>query len=76
MEIMWEVSDGYVGGSRPQYTEIDDGDILECDSVDEAMDMVQEYLQEDFEQNISWSMDDFEEVKKQVKKMFEDAKEE
>lgn len=40
MRIKWEVNDGYMGGSRPQHLELDDQDILECQDVEEAMQLV------------------------------------
>jgi len=54
MEISWEVEDGYVGKSRPQHTIIDDGDLSECETVDEAMQMINDSIQEDFDSNITW----------------------
>lgn len=35
MEITWEVEDGYMGGSRPQTTTIDDGELLDCETTEE-----------------------------------------
>lgn len=30
MRVTWEVDDGYVGGKRPQHTEIPDDELAEC----------------------------------------------
>ena len=46
LEISWEVDDGYVGPSRPQYLTLDATDFEGCESVDEAMQYVYEDLQE------------------------------
>lgn len=60
MEITWEVEDGYVGKSRPQYTEIYDDDIRECESIKEAVELIEEAVQEDFESKITWGFVDSE----------------
>ena len=35
MEVTWEICDGYVGGSRPQTTEVPDDELSECETEDE-----------------------------------------
>ena len=54
MEINYEVEDGYCGGSRPQSVEVDDYEIIECETLSEAIILVEECVQEDFEQKVSW----------------------
>ena len=54
MKIRWEVDDGYVGKSRPQYTEIDDEELAECSDDEERQQLIDEYVQQDFENKISW----------------------
>jgi hypothetical protein len=49
MRIDWEVDDGYAGPSRPQSSNIDDDEILEYDTLEEAMRFVNDCIQEDFE---------------------------
>ncbi len=56
MEITWQVSDGYVGGSRPHTTEIPDDELEECETEEERQDLINDYIQNDFEQEISWSI--------------------
>ena len=51
---MWYVDDGYVGRDRPHYTEVDDDDLAECKTEEEKDELIESYIQEDFEQNISW----------------------
>ena len=56
MRVTWEVEDGYVGKSRPQHTEIPDDELSDCETEDEKQHLIEEYIQSDFEQNISWSI--------------------
>ena len=58
MEILWEVEDGYAGKSRPQHTMIDDEEIQECETLDEAIEVIEGYVQNDLNNNISWSYRD------------------
>lgn len=58
--IEWEVYDGYVGGSRPQETEIDE-DLLGMDWSEydelteyEKEEIVNDIIQEQFNEEISW----------------------
>lgn len=57
MEIQWRVEDGYAGGARPQGTEVDDEDILDCETVEEAVAMIEECVQEDFGNKVSPAWD-------------------
>lgn len=54
MQFEWEVDDGYAGKSRPQKTEVPDDEIMECESLDEAIVLVHDSVQEDFNQRVSW----------------------
>lgn len=56
MKVRWEVEDGYVGGSRPHYTEVDDEELAECETEQERQNLIDEYIQEDFEQTVTWSV--------------------
>ena len=55
MKVRWEIEDGYLGKSRPQYTSIDDAE-LEGLSEDERQELISEYVQVDFEQRITWAI--------------------
>ena len=44
MEIRWEVDDGYVGGSAPQHTEVDDEEIMECGTVQDAISLINDCI--------------------------------
>lgn len=54
MIIRWQVQDGYCGGSRPQTTHIDDEELKEFETDEEREEFIESYIQEDFEQTISW----------------------
>lgn len=56
MEVTWEICDGYVGGSRPQTTEVPDDELSECETEDEREALINSYVQTDFEQNVSWEI--------------------
>lgn len=54
MRVTWEVEDGYCGKSRPQHTDIDDDELAECETDEDREQLIADYVQEDFEQNITW----------------------
>jgi hypothetical protein len=54
MKVRWQVNDGYAGGARYQYTDIPDGELNDL-SKQEREDLIAEYIQDDFEQKITWS---------------------
>ena len=54
MRVTWEVEDGYCGKSRPQHCEVDDDELAECKTEEERNKLIEETIQSDFEQNISW----------------------
>lgn len=56
MEIRWEVADGYVGKSRPQTTEIPDEELEACETEEERQQLIYDYVQDDFEQKITWNL--------------------
>jgi hypothetical protein len=54
MRIIWEVDDGYCGGSRPQILEIPDEEFEYCDTEEEKDNLISGRVQEDFENVVSW----------------------
>ena len=56
MKVRWEVEDGYISGSRPHTTEVDDDELSECDTEEERQEVINDTIQNDFEQKISWSI--------------------
>ena len=58
MKVKWEIDDGYIGGSRPQITEIPDDVINGCMDDQEKQMVIDEYIQSDFEKEITWFITD------------------
>lgn len=56
--VEWEIEDGYVGASRPQKTKIPVEDFEEDMTRDEVQNVLQEYVQEDFEQRVGPAFSD------------------
>ena len=54
MRVRWEVEDGYGGKSRPQTVEIDDADWLDCEDDDERDCLIDEAVDNDFVQRITY----------------------
>jgi hypothetical protein len=52
MKVRWEIDDGYVGGDRPQCTEIPNEDLEGLDE-EQQLAVVEQYIQEDFEHKAS-----------------------
>jgi len=63
--VKWEVEDGYVGRSRPQRTVIDVENHLMDESEwnelsdEEKRKIIEEAVQEDFDQKISFAINDY-----------------
>lgn len=57
IKVKWQASDGYVGGSRPQSFKVDPEDYKGM-TASEIRDAIYEVAQEDFEQKVSWELDD------------------
>lgn len=56
MIVTWEINDGYVGKSRPQYTTIPDEVLEEIeDEIDRGI-FIEDWIQEEFDNRISWSI--------------------
>jgi hypothetical protein len=53
LAVYWEVEDGYVGGNRPQVSRIPLSEFEFCDDEAAVQDLIQTWVQEDFEQKIS-----------------------
>lgn len=67
IKIRWEVEDGYAGGSRPHTTTIDIERDFGMDewremSEQEKEEVIHDYVQADFEQQISYAIISKEEV--------------
>ena len=53
ISVTWEVADGYAGRTRPQTTKISHSEIVDCDSEDEVKKLIEDSIQDDFDQKIS-----------------------
>ena len=74
MNIGWEVEDGYVRAARPQSTQIDDSEIKECDTKEEAMEVIESAIQDDYDNRISWYFDDMHTVNKDINRLILEGK--
>jgi len=54
MQVTWEVYDGYAGPSRPQTTVIDDDELAECETEEDREKLINDCIQDDFEERIQW----------------------
>ena len=67
LEISWEVSDGYVGKSRPQGLIVNVEDYMDIEewenlSEDEKRDEIDNWVYEDFSDKVTYSIGDVNEV--------------
>lgn len=73
IEITWYVEDGYVGRDRPQHLRVDLSDFEFCDTEKEVEQILEELLEEAFNQRASWGCPKIDEV---VTEIFAKVKEE
>ncbi len=59
MRLTWYTEDGYVG-KRPHQVEIPDDEIEECETQEQFDELVESYVQESFNERVSFS---YEQVK-------------
>jgi hypothetical protein len=64
MEVRWQTEDGYCGGSRPQYVTIDSSEIESHMSDDALERLLEDIVQDDFEQRVSFCINNREHVLK------------
>ncbi len=53
MKITWAIDDGYVG-LRTKQTIINDDDLADCETEEERESLINDAIQSDFEQKVSW----------------------
>lgn len=58
LRVTWEVEDGYVGAARPQFTDIPDEEFKDCETEEDRQEVIQVWVQQEFEENISWTVTD------------------
>lgn len=72
VKVSWEVSDGYVGKSRPQSTTVDVEDFEDLDEQ-EIEHLLFETVQEDFDQQISWDISNLDGAVAEIKTAIEEG---
>jgi glutamate synthase domain-containing protein 3 len=74
IKIRWQVDDGYAGGSRPQSTEIDKSELEQCDTFEEAKELIENAVQEDYENKVSWSYGDWNGIEETINEVLSKKK--
>ena len=70
MIISWEIDDGYAGQSRPQSVDVPDEDIIECGrTLEDAITLISEYVQDDFEYKITWCFKSYDRMVKEIEEL-------
>lgn len=63
IKVRWEASDGYVGGSRPQSFSMDIEEMAEnCETEEQAREYLDIEVRADFDNKVSYSCNNEEEV--------------
>jgi len=57
MKIKYGIDDGFVGGGRSYICTVPDDDILDCETPEDAMSLIEDAIEEDFRQKVSWHFD-------------------
>jgi hypothetical protein len=73
MDIKWQVNDGYRGGYRPQCSNVELSDFEEDMSIDDIKEVIQDIIQEDFNQNIGVDIDDLDSAARGIHEMLQQA---
>jgi archaellum component FlaG (FlaF/FlaG flagellin family) len=76
MKITWEVDDGYAGGSAPHTTNVDDEEIKDCGDIDEAMELIDDVIQSDYDSTITWYIKNRGKIIDEVNKILEEKEDE
>jgi hypothetical protein len=53
VKVTWQISDGYAGGARHHSVDIPDEEITECESIEDAMGLITDLVQDDFADKVS-----------------------
>ncbi len=62
IEVRYQVEDGYVGKSRPQRFEIELNEFQHCETHTEYEMCLDELIQEEFNQCISWGCENYTDI--------------
>lgn len=52
MRVRYDIEDGYMGPDAPQYVEISDDDLIDCDTPEERAQLISDEVQFHFDQNV------------------------
>lgn len=63
MKINWQCYDGYVGGSRPQVANLDEEELLDCETEEEVEELIERAVEEAFREKVSYAYDNKETAK-------------
>jgi len=61
IEVTWQAEDGYCGGSRPHTIKFDDDEVEDMDA-EERQEFIENAVQEEFEQTVTWEITNIEET--------------
>lgn len=56
MRVKWVVNDGYPNTRRPQYTEVDDDELAECETEDKRKFLIKDSVEMDFNNNVKFEI--------------------
>jgi hypothetical protein len=60
--VRWQVDDGYVGGTRPQRTQVDTEDFQHCKTEEDVRNVLDEIIEEEMRTRIGFSVSNEDEV--------------
>lgn len=73
LKITWQAEDGYVGGGRPHSFNMDADDFDGCETIKEAMALVYEAVEADFQDKVCPNFDAIA-IQKQVEELLKGLK--
>lgn len=65
MKLRYEANDGYISGDRPLHVKVEDKELKECDTLDEAVQLAERAIEDDFLEKVSASYD-YEKLRKDI----------
>jgi hypothetical protein len=60
---VWSADDGYLGKDRPQYLDITEDEIADCETKEDVLTLLADMVKEDFDQRVGPEWDGSEEAK-------------
>ena len=56
MIVNWKTNDGHCCGTRPHKIHLREEDLAECETEEERMSLIEDYVQTAFEDTITWEI--------------------